>query len=55
MLAAGRKPFYVYCGTKTLAEQAAWRLAEEHAELDLATSASPSEPAVPPALSLMSP
>ncbi|PIL25659.1 hypothetical protein GSI_11409 [Ganoderma sinense ZZ0214-1] len=37
LLAAGRTPLYVYCGTKTLAEQAAWRLAEEHPELDIAT------------------
>ncbi|KAM5541055.1 hypothetical protein V8D89_005366 [Ganoderma adspersum] len=37
VLAADRNPLYVYCGTKTLAEQAAWKLAEEHPELDLAT------------------
>ncbi|KAM5541060.1 hypothetical protein V8D89_005371 [Ganoderma adspersum] len=37
LLAADRNPFYVYCGTKTLAEQAAWKLAEEHPKLDLAT------------------
>ena len=40
MLAVDRNPLYVYCGTKTLAEQAAWKLAEEHPDLDLATSAS---------------
>lgn len=31
-------PFYVYNGTKILAEAAAWKFAEEHPELDLATS-----------------
>ncbi|KAI1791395.1 NAD-P-binding protein [Ganoderma leucocontextum] len=37
VLAEDRNPLYVYCGTKTLTEQAAWKLAEEHPELDLAT------------------
>ncbi|TFK80680.1 NAD-P-binding protein [Polyporus arcularius HHB13444] len=30
-------PIFVYCGTKTLAESAAWDFAKEHPELDLAT------------------
>ena len=38
VLATDRNPLYVYCGTKTLAEQAAWKFAEEHKDLDLATS-----------------
>ncbi|KAI0364366.1 NAD-P-binding protein [Pilatotrama ljubarskyi] len=33
----GRTPLYVYCATKILAELAAWRFAEEHRGLDLAT------------------
>ncbi|KAI0353741.1 NAD-P-binding protein [Trametes cingulata] len=37
LLEEGRNPIYVYCGTKTLSELAAWNFAAEHRELDLAT------------------
>ncbi|KAI0642300.1 hypothetical protein C8Q79DRAFT_929284 [Trametes meyenii] len=37
LLAEGRHPLYVYCGTKILAERAAWQFAVEHPQLDLAT------------------
>ena len=34
----GRRPLYVYIGSKILAERAAWDFAREHREIDLATS-----------------
>ncbi|KAI0773253.1 NAD-P-binding protein [Trametes elegans] len=37
LMTEGRNPLYVYCGTKILAELEAWRFADEHRELDLAT------------------
>ena len=33
----GSNAMYVYCGTKILAEQAAWKFKEEHPDIDLAT------------------
>ncbi|KAI0628043.1 NAD-P-binding protein [Trametes polyzona] len=37
LLSGGHDALYVYCGTKLLVEQEAWRFAEEHPTLDLAT------------------
>ncbi|KAI0695062.1 NAD-P-binding protein [Cerioporus squamosus] len=37
LINGNHNPLYTYCGTKILAEQAAWKFAEEHPELDLAT------------------
>lgn len=38
VLKEGNTGLYTYSGYKTLSEQAAWKFAEEHTELDLATS-----------------
>ncbi|TFK80488.1 hypothetical protein K466DRAFT_605290 [Polyporus arcularius HHB13444] len=37
LINGNHNPLYTYCGTKILAEQAAWKFAEEHREIDLAT------------------
>ncbi|RDX51304.1 NAD-P-binding protein [Lentinus brumalis] len=37
LINGNHNPLYTYCGTKILAEQAAWKFAEEHPEIDLAT------------------
>ncbi|TFK85295.1 hypothetical protein K466DRAFT_601307 [Polyporus arcularius HHB13444] len=37
LINGNHNPLYTYCGTKILAEQAAWNFAEEHPEIDLAT------------------
>ncbi|KAI0695059.1 NAD-P-binding protein [Cerioporus squamosus] len=37
ILAGDHNPTHRYCGAKILAEEAAWKFAEEHPELDLAT------------------
>ena len=38
VLKEGNTSLYTYSAYKTLSEQAAWKFAEEHPELDLATS-----------------
>ena len=40
MLAKASDDFYVYFSSKIMAEQAVWKYAEEHPELDIATSES---------------
>ena len=49
IIATEANPLFVYCGTKILAELAAWKFAEEHRALDLATGqSSASPPRAPP-------